>query len=93
VTCVAQPLELIGSTDCKLCAGLCCAEFLAHFVHEPSQGPISIPPDGMRDEGGDVVRSGSLAGGSSDTCSSVTSHSSSEGQGSAREDAPSDTSQ
>eukprot|EP00882_Tetradesmus_deserticola_P008485 GHRQ01008948.1.p1 GENE.GHRQ01008948.1~~GHRQ01008948.1.p1 ORF type:complete len:364 (+),score=119.49 GHRQ01008948.1:200-1291(+) len=43
-------------------------EFLAHFVHDPGQGPISIPPDSVRDEGGDVkkggdvVHSGSLGG-------------------------------
>eukprot|EP00879_Flechtneria_rotunda_P029443 GHRR01031850.1.p2 GENE.GHRR01031850.1~~GHRR01031850.1.p2 ORF type:complete len:105 (+),score=37.92 GHRR01031850.1:598-912(+) len=27
-------------------------EFLAHFVHNANDGPISIPPDGLRDEGG-----------------------------------------
>lgn len=31
-------------------------EFLAHFLHGPSTGPISIPPDGTRDEGGDAGR-------------------------------------
>lgn len=32
-------------------------EFLAHFQHDPSStGPITVPPDGMRDEGGDGGR-------------------------------------
>lgn len=31
-------------------------EFLAHFQHDPSRGPISIPPDASRDEGGDAGR-------------------------------------
>uniref|UniRef100_A0A383W5Y5 RNA-binding S4 domain-containing protein n=1 Tax=Tetradesmus obliquus TaxID=3088 RepID=A0A383W5Y5_TETOB len=54
-------------------------EFLAHFVHDPSQGPISIPPDGMRDEGGDVIRSSGLgsSSSSSNTSSSGSSSSSS----------------
>jgi hypothetical protein len=29
-------------------------EFLAHFKHDPNKGPISVPPDGLRDEGGDA---------------------------------------
>jgi hypothetical protein len=31
-------------------------EFLAHFQHDPSRGPIRTPPDGSRDEGGDSGR-------------------------------------
>lgn len=31
-------------------------EFLAHFQHDPRRGPISVPPDGARDEGGDAGR-------------------------------------
>jgi hypothetical protein len=31
-------------------------EFLAHFKHDPSTGPITTPPDGSRDEGGDSGR-------------------------------------
>lgn len=30
-------------------------EFLAHFRHDASSGaPITVPPDGVRDEGGDA---------------------------------------
>jgi hypothetical protein len=28
-------------------------EFLAHFTHDPAAGPIKMPPDSVRDEGGD----------------------------------------
>lgn len=35
-------------------------EFLAHFTHDPSTGPISTPPDGLRDEGGDSGRAPQL---------------------------------
>lgn len=30
-------------------------EFLAHFRHHPEDGPIRVPPDGVRDEGGDLL--------------------------------------
>lgn len=29
-------------------------EFLAHFKHNPDARPLRVPPDGVRDEGGDV---------------------------------------
>lgn len=36
-------------------------EFLALFKHDPSQGPISVPPEGVRDEGGDHGRAAAHA--------------------------------
>jgi 23S rRNA (cytidine1920-2'-O)/16S rRNA (cytidine1409-2'-O)-methyltransferase len=36
-------------------------EFLAHFQHDPSRGPISVPPEGTRDEGGDAGRAAQQA--------------------------------
>lgn len=37
-------------------------EFLAHFCHDPTAGPLTVPPDGVRDEGGDGG-GGAAAGG------------------------------
>lgn len=39
-------------------------EFLAHFRHDASGAPITVPPDRVRDEGGDG--GGSRLAGSSD---------------------------
>lgn len=38
-------------------------EFLAHFTHDPAGAPLAVPPDGVRDEGGDGG-GGVAAGGS-----------------------------
>eukprot|EP00878_Enallax_costatus_P045449 GHUV01054756.1.p1 GENE.GHUV01054756.1~~GHUV01054756.1.p1 ORF type:complete len:108 (-),score=29.70 GHUV01054756.1:8-331(-) len=53
-------------------------EFLALFKHHPEEGPICVPPDGVRDEGGDLCMPvGSSSGGSSSGSNSSTDYSSS----------------